>query len=263
MNKIMWKNVFRIASNVMLYAFLALCVLSLVLSVFMKKDADGAATVAGHQLRIIETDSMAKCEETNVSDYKIGSLPTHTMVLVKLVPQDPAAADAFYRDLAVGDVLTFRYVYHKQVTITHRITSITEKESGGFVIELLGDNVSSESDELYQIIDTSVPNNPNYIIGKVTASSFALGFASTLLKRPVGIVCIVIIPCLIIIALEIVKIVSVLGADKKRKTREEQAKRDAEIVALRAELAKLQQSTENDDPSVIAETAREEKGEEK
>lgn len=262
MNKKIWKKALRIASNAVLYAFLAICVLSLVVSIFMKKDADGAATVAGHQLRIIETDSMAKCEETNVSDYKIGSLPTHTMVLVKLVPQDSAAADAFYRDLAVGDVLTFRYVYHKQVTVTHRITSITEKESGGFVIELLGDNVSSESDELYQIIDTSVPNNPNYVIGKVTASSYVLGFMATLLKKPVGIVCIVIIPCLIIIALEIVKIVTVLGADKKKKATEEQAKKDAEIAALRAELAKLQQPTAADGSSERAEAANEERREE-
>ena len=51
-------------------------------------------------------------------------------------------------NVKVGDVLTFRYVYATQVTITHRITSITEEANGEFIIELAGDNKNSEDGQL-------------------------------------------------------------------------------------------------------------------
>ena len=138
--------------NVILYVFLAVCVLSVFLTVFSKKD-DGATEVGGYQLRIVASDSMAACELTDVSAFEIKDIPIRTMVFVEVMPDDPTEADVWYRALKVGDVLTFRYVYSTQVTITHRITSITEKETGGFIIELAGDNKTSEDGQLKQVID--------------------------------------------------------------------------------------------------------------
>lgn len=60
------------------------------------------------------------------------------------------------------------------------------------------------------------------------------------LKKPVGIVCVVIVPCLLMIVIQIFRIVNVLGADKKNKRKEEQANKDDEIEELKRQLAALQ-----------------------
>jgi choline-glycine betaine transporter len=162
------------------------------------------------------------------------------MVFVKVMPDDPAEADEFYRSLKVGDVLTFRYVYTTQVTITHRITSITEKDTGGFVIELAGDNKNAEDGQLIQSIDTSIPNSTNYVIGKVTGQAYWLRLTMSFLMQPIGIILIIIVPCFIIILLEIFKIARVLGADKKKREQEEKEQKESELEELRRKLAELE-----------------------
>ena len=210
------KKLGKFIRDVIIFAFLLLCIFSVFVTIVSKKDADGAADVFGYQMRVVVSDSMAKCEHTDVSAYEIKDIPVRSLVFVKTMPKTAAEADAFYRSLKVGDVLTFRYVYTTQVTITHRITSITEKETGGFIIELAGDNKNSEDSHLTQVIDTSIPNNTNYVIGKVVGRSYLLGLIMNFLKQPVGIVTFVIVPCFIIIMFEVVKIARVLDEDRRR-----------------------------------------------
>lgn len=240
MTKTGLKKIGKITLDVLLYLFLALCVITLVLSITAKKDIDGAAELFGYQMRVITSDSMEKCELTDVSDYKIGSIPLRSMVFVKLMPEDAAKADEWYRSLQVGDVLTFRYVYTNQVTITHRIVSIEEKATGGFIIELEGDNKNSDSDQLTQTIDTSVENSTNYVIGKVTGQLFLLGFIVSILKTPIGIIFIIIVPCFIIILLEVLKIFSAFGAERRKREQEEAQKKNNELEELRRKLAELE-----------------------
>ncbi len=240
MTKTKLKNIGKIALDILLYLFLAVCVVTLVLTISSKKDIDGASELFGYQMRVISSDSMAKCELTDVSDYEIGSIPLRSMIFVKVMPEDEAEADAWYRSLKVGDVLTFRYVYANQVTITHRIISIEEKPTGGFLIELAGDNKNSDSGQLTQTIDTSIDNNPNYVIGKVTGQFFLLGFIISLLKEPLGLIFIVIVPCFIIILLEVLKIVGVFSAERKKREQEETQKKDNELEELRRRLAELE-----------------------
>lgn len=234
------KKILGIALNVLLYALLAACLFLLFVSVSSKKDSDGAATVLGKQFRLIRSDSMAESEFTDVSGYDIGSLPIKTLIVVDTVPTDEAEAEEWYASLEVGDVLTFRYVYTAQETITHRITSIEKKETGGYIIELKGDNATSETAAGTQTIDTSVAESPNYVIGKVTGKSYVIGLLIYALKTPVGIVCIVILPCAIIIGLEIVRIVSVITEEKRKKAQEQSEKQESEIEKLKRELAALQ-----------------------
>lgn len=235
-----FKKVGKIIGNILLYLFLALCVCAVIVTVSSKKDSDGASELFGYQLRVITSDSMAKCDLTDVSDYEIGSIPLRSMIFVQRMPEEETAADAWYRTLKVGDVLTFRYVYTGQVTITHRIISITEKETGGFLIELAGDNKNSDSGQLTQVIDTSIENNTNYVIGKVTGQFFLLGFLISLLKTPLGIVFIVIVPCVIIILLEVLKIVGAYSAERKKREQEKQLQKDHELEELRRKLAELE-----------------------
>lgn len=234
------KKILKIGLDVLLYVFIALCILSVVMTSTAKKGKDGTAQIFGVQLRIVTSDSMAKCEMTDVSDYKIKSIPIRSMIFIQLVPEDEEKANEWYRELKEGDVLTFKYVYTEQVTITHRITKITEKDTGGFIIELAGDNKNSESGQLYQKIDTSDMFSTNYVIGKVTGKAYLLGFFISLIKTPVGIVFIVMLPCLIIIVLEVLKITNVFAKEKKQKHIEEQKKKDDELEELRRRLAELE-----------------------
>ena len=236
-----WR-VCKIAGNVLLYVVLAIALFVVVLSVATKKDADGAATVFGKQLRIVRSDSMEKCEETDVSGYEIKDLPVRTLLVIDVVPTDAEEAKEWYKALKVGDVLTFRYQYTEQMTITHRVTKITEKE-GGYLIELAGDNKASE-ETLTQVIDTSETDSYNYVIGKVVWANYPLGWLVYALKTPAVVVCLIIIPCLIVIVLEIVKIVNVFGEKKREKINQEAQQKEAEIEELKRRLAAL----ENQEP---------------
>ena len=240
MDKAKIKKIGKIALDVLLYIFLAICIFAVIVTAISKRDSDGAAEVFGYQMRVVTSDSMSESEFSDVSAYKIKDIPIRSMVFVKVMPDDPAEADEFYRSLKVGDVLTFRYVYTTQVTITHRITSITEKDTGGFIIELAGDNKNSEDGQLTQVIDTSIPNNTNYVIGKVTGQAYLLGLLMSFLMQPVGIILLIIVPCFIIILLEVLKIVKVLGADKKKREQEEKQNKDNELEELRRKLAELE-----------------------
>lgn len=234
------KNTGRIVVNVLLCLFLVICVFSVFFTMMSKKANNGAVNVFGYQMRVVTSESMEKCDQTDVSGYKIKDIPLRSMVFVEVMPDDPAAADEWYRSLKVGDVLTFRYVYTAQVTITHRITSITEKDSGGFIIELAGDNKNKDNGQLEQVIDTSIPNNTNYVIGKVVGQARIFGFLISLLMNPIGIVLIIMVPCIIIMMLEFIKIAKLFSSEKKEKEREENEKKDAELEELRRKLSELE-----------------------
>ena len=236
--------------NVLLYLFLALCLCSLILTIFSNKSTDDASEIFGYQMRIVTSNSMGKCDATDVSDYDIGSIPVRSMIFVKTMPEDPVKADAWYRSLKKGDVLTFRYVYKTQVTITHRIVDITEKETGGFIIELAGDNKNSDSTTLTQTIDTSIPNNTNYVIGKVTGQSYLFGVVMSFLKSTAGMVFAIIIPCVLIIFLEVLKIVGVLTAGKRERDKAEIEEKKKEIEELRRQLDEL--SRENGESKAVS-----------
>ncbi|MBR2970908.1 MAG: hypothetical protein IKC48_03835 [Clostridia bacterium] len=233
MKKDAFKKIAVIVGNVLLYVFIAICLFGVILTVTAKKDADGTATIFGRQLRIVKTASMEASEGTDVSDFDIKSIRTGAMIFVQVVPEYDATA--WYDSLNEGDVLTFKYVYGKQETITHRITKKTPKE-GGFVFELTGDNKDGEMGALTQTIDTTLADSPNYIIGKVVGQSYVLGKFVSALQSPAGLVLIVIIPALAIIAFEVIRIVGVIGPSKKKQSEiEELRKRVAELEAKEIE----------------------------
>lgn len=232
-------RVLSIIGTIVVYAFFAICMIALIVSVTAKKDADGAIDVFGMQMRIVISPSMEKCDQTDVSAYKIKDIPVKSMVFISSVPDDEEKAARWYADLKVGDVLTFKYVYTRQETITHRIVDIAPKEGGGYLLTLEGDNKNSDASTLTQVIDTSLDDSPDYVVGKVTAVSYGLGLLITAIKSPVGIVCIVIVPCTAILIIEIVRIVGMVNESKKKKLLQEQARKDDELEELKRKLAEL------------------------
>ncbi len=106
MDKAKIKKISNVVLNVLLYIFLAICIFSVFLTVFSKKDPDGAAEIFGYQMRVVTSESMAKSEHTDVSSYKIKDIPLRSMVFVEVIPDDPAEADKWYRSLRVRTDLT-------------------------------------------------------------------------------------------------------------------------------------------------------------
>lgn len=224
--------------------FLLLCLFCLIFSLAAARDPYDSMELLGHRLFLVTSSSMERCEATDVSEFSVGSLPLHSLILVKSVPQSEQAAKDFYDELAVGDVLTFRYVYTTQVTITHRITDMEEKESGGYLITLAGDNKSAEGGQLTQTIDTSLPLSPNYVIGRVLFRIPLLGSFLFLLETKIGKLLCIILPATILLIMELFRLVWAYTERSRQKAAEAQK----ELVALRAELAK-RDSTEPDKES--------------
>lgn len=247
------KKVLKITGNVLVYLLMAIAMFVLIISITAKKDSDGTATVFGHQLRFVQSDSMEECELTDVSDFEIKSIRVKSCIFIDVAPESEEEKAEWYKNLKIGDVLTFKYVYSKQETITHRIVNIEEKETGGYIITLEGDNKNAETNLLQQTIDTSLEDSSNYIIGKVTGQSYFLGLLVYAFKTPVGIVCLIIIPCLIIIAFEIIRLVKVFGKDKKEKREAEKKKQDDEIEELKRQLAELQNVKNETAPVEVSE----------
>lgn len=101
-------RVFHIAGDILFFALIAFVLFTLIVSIASRKDGDDAATVFGHQLRFVRSDSMAKCDLTDVSDYKIKSIPVKSCVFIEVIPQDEAKKEEWLSSVRVGDVLTFK-----------------------------------------------------------------------------------------------------------------------------------------------------------
>jgi hypothetical protein len=256
------KKIIRIISNVITVFFVVACVFAVIVTISAKKRKDGGFSVFGVQSRIVETQSMdwpngttlesfelETDEIKSLSDLKIKAIPLHSMVFISVVPENNA--EEWYDQLKVSDVLTIMYgeygvVNGKQPVITHRITKIEPKTNGGYIISLEGDNKgltsetqSTPADTLTQYIDTT-SEGVNYIIGKVVGQSVFLGNVIYVLKQPIGIVLVVMVPCAIIIIFEIIKIVKLYSGEKKKKIEEDKKAKEEEIEELKKQLQALQ-----------------------
>ena len=238
----------QIAGDVLFCLIIAFALFVLIISVSAKRDADGTANVFGYQLRFVQSGSMEKCDQTDVSGYKIKSIPVKSCVFIKKAPapEDQQALNEWCSALSVGDVLTFQYSKYgaaniQDKVITHRIVKIEPKE-GGYIITLEGDNKNDTGSVGQQVIDTTKADGLDYIIGKVEGQSYFLGLCVYALKSPVGLVFIIIVPCMIVIAYEVVKIITVLNKDKKDRQQQEKTAKEDEIALLRKQLEELQKS---------------------
>ncbi len=239
------RRAIQIAIDVVMVLFIAAAVFVLAISITSKKDSDGTATVFNTQLRFVQSDSMGACEQTDVSNFKIKSIPVKSCVFVDVIPEDEIERNEWLKTIQVGDVLTFKYVFTKQETITHRVMKIEDNAMGGYYITLEGDNKASDTGVLQQFINTSDTDSPNYIIGRVTGQSYVLGVLVYALHQPVGIALIIIVPCAIIILLNIIRIVRVCNVEKKEKALEAAKAQDDQIEELKRQIESLKKSEAN------------------
>lgn len=237
------KKILNTLTNVLVFVFLFICIVSVFLVLLAPKSDDGATEIFGYQLRLVETNSMGRGEETDVSGFEIKSIPRGSIVFIETVPDDEAeAADWYENEIGIGDVVTFKYLYEKQVVITHRVVDkYIDPEGRGYVLVLEGDNKSANTNLLQQTIYTEEEEALNYVIGKVRGKSYLLGLFIGAMKQPISLLLLIILPCAAIIIFEIVRIFKVLNEEKKEKELLEKAKKDQEILELRKQLDELRE----------------------
>ena len=200
------KKFFNSLVSVVLCCLLVVVAATFVTTHFGKKTETGGTDIMGYQTLLVTSNSMEKSSATDVSKYNIKSFPKNAVLLIQDVPEDAAEAERWYAKLKVGDVLTFRYVYNQPVTITHRITSITKKETGGYIIELEGDNKNSNVNQLKQTIDTSDRSSGNYIVGKVKFVSVLAGKLINIVRSPKKLAYLVLVPFAVAVVMMLFKL---------------------------------------------------------
>ncbi len=112
----------------------------------------------------------------------------------------------FYSALNVGDVLTFDYTHpvtKENMVITHRIIDIKEN-SGVYTYTLKGDSVADDPTNGSVQVVTSDSGN---IIGKVVGVSHWLGLLIVFMSTWTGKICLIAIPCILLIVFELRNIV--------------------------------------------------------
>jgi len=258
------KRIIKIVLNVLFYLFFLLALVMLIMVIASKRDREGVVTVFNHELLVVISPSMEKNENVDASKYKIGSIKTDSIVNVELAPLKPDRPEKeedlnnpeyqkayqewkeWYDSLEVGDVLTFKkYELSKQTTITHRLVEKIALGNDGYKLIMHGDNNDPDSNEV--IADTSDDASFDYVVGKVVGTSHAAGWILTNLKKPAGIVIIVILPSAAIAIYEIIKIVNILNSEKAKDVRNKNKEQIDEIERLKQELERLKNASNNNE----------------
>lgn len=227
--------------SVLSYLFILFAAVFTILTINMKGNTKEGMNLFGYQMLVVETESMEPNPLVDVSKFDIKSIKKDAMVFVELVDEkDPYK---FYENIEVNDVVTFRYmVGNRQETITHRVIE-REEIDGGFIFTLRGDNINEDGTTSCQIINTTEKDSFNYIIGEVKGVSYGIGVVITILKSKVGLICAIIIPCVILIIGEVIKIANELNKDKKKKSKEKEIELDnktKELEELKRRLLELE-----------------------
>ena len=232
--KTVLQKILDVALTVIVVIVVIIAVFVLFVTITSKKSPDGAADIFGYQMRTILTGSMEKCkhedpsvecDHVDVSKYEIGHLPVDTMIFIELVPEDKDEANEWYKNLKEGDVLTFQYT--GMGVVTHRIIEIEPNSTGGYEIDLMGDNRGDDGTAGVQTIITNNADSANRVIGKVVGQSVFLGKAVTIIRKPFGAIFVILVPCLLIVIVEVVKIIVILTEDKRAKRKAQKEERKA------------------------------------
>ena len=155
------------------------------------------------QTRIVISGSM---DGGPRDQYEIPTIPVGSMVFISETPTDETSRNSFYASLEVGDVVTFNYIHpasHERMVVTHRIIDILSVDNH-YTYTVKGDSIAADPTNGSVQVVTSDSGD---IIGKVTGVAPWLGQLVVFLSTWEGKVSLVLIPCIILIAYEVVNIV--------------------------------------------------------
>ncbi len=223
-------RVWNVISTVIVCVILAAAIA--VLAVALAYRAQGETlTLGGMQYRIVLTGSMEGERED--------SIRTHSVIGIRVVPEEGEARADFFSRLEAGDIITFNDwsrtgAENDPIVNTHRIVEVVES-ADGVKYRTQGDANDSPDTRLVEQED---------VIGVVTWSNYPLGACLNFLCSTTGIVVCLILPASVILIFEVINIVRIVRSDKRRKQQEETAAREQEILRLRAELEELKRGEE-------------------
>jgi len=183
------KNKIDLVLNILYKVFFAVAILIIILLISTKLPLPGNL-----QILIVRSGSMEP------------AIKTGSIVAVK-----PAS------EYKVGDIITFDSGRHDKVPTTHRIVEIKE-ENGIKSFVTKGD--ANETVDLKEISEKN-------IIGKALVDIPYIGYVATTARKPIGFILIIVIPALLVIYDEALKIVRELRkkAGKKQKIKEDDNKK--------------------------------------
>ena len=163
----------------------------------------GSLDLSDTQTRIVISGSM---DGEPRDQYEIPTIPVGSMVFISETPTDETSRNSFYASLEVGDVVTFNYIHpasHERMVVTHRIIDILSVDDH-YTYTLKGDSIADDPTNGSVQVVTSDSGD---IIGKVTGVAPWLGQLVVFLSTWEGKVSLILIPCIILIAYEVVNIV--------------------------------------------------------
>lgn len=169
-----------------LFGLLLLVMCSLVFFLLQSRITGREPAIAGYRMYIVLSDSMAPT-------FRAGSM-------VAVHPADPAT-------LAAGDIITFRNPAGNMETITHRIVGVNTESGLAFTTRGDANNV-----------EDSAPVPADNVVGRVTMTLPHAGYLVNWSRSKTGLLTLVIIPGLLIIALELRNLLRYASKmDKKKK----------------------------------------------
>lgn len=208
--------------NILFYVVLGLILLFAAFSIYGRLNG-GTLRFGDDEIRVVLTGSM----DGEPTSYRIPKIKTGSAVVIKDVPKNDSDANAFYEQLAVGDVLTFvDYLPNgSHVLVTHRIVAIDDLGNQvGYLYTLKGDADSGIQ---------SVSSTEGLIIGQVTSVSYPWGVFFTFLNGKWGLLTLVILPACGVCCYEVSKIIKLVRNEKHQTS-------EARIKELEAQVASLQ-----------------------
>lgn len=158
----------------------------------------GSPDYSDTEARIVVSGSM---EGEPRDQYDIRIIPIGSLVLIHPVDD--------YSSLRVGDVLTFDYIHptsFESMVVTHRIVSVSEAD-GVYTFTLTGDSIADDPTNGSVQVVTSDSGD---IHGKVVGVAPLLGQIIVFLSSWTGKVCLILVPCLILIVSEVRNIFRIL-----------------------------------------------------
>lgn len=175
-------KIIRNITDGILIVFIAIVALGEMIGLFTRSSNYGVPNVFGHQFMVVLTDSMAK-DEDGKEVYPVGD-----GLVVKKVDLNT---------IKVGDDISF-YWPDIRAIITHRVYQIDYEADTttlkDFVCHGINTDATNYTPDQHQTVA------PKYVLGKVTASSKALGGFIQAMQQWWVILLLIIIPCLVIAA---------------------------------------------------------------
>lgn len=165
-----------------------------------RRSGDAIPTIAGHKVLAVISGSMEP------------AIRTGDVIIVQPL-KDPA------NEVKDGDVITFRAKEKADMLITHRIIGTVKVDGKPVAFGTKGDN--------NQVIDRDVVA-PEQIIGRYEWRIPYFGYVTTFIRTPLGIALFVIVPGVVIIGMEFMKMWKALSEAEAAKKAEAEAVVDSD-----------------------------------